>query len=64
MREGIPCTRMDDYTFAWREMAALPPRHIRTDLAPGDFYDAVLAAIRDDYALGPMPGPQGSPSPP
>lgn len=44
---------MDDYTFAWREMAALPPRHIRTDLAPGDFYDAVLAAIRDDYALTP-----------
>ena len=49
MREGIPCTRMDDYTLAWHEMTALPPRH----LPHATTADALIAAIRADYGLAP-----------
>lgn len=40
---------MDDYTNAWLEMTALPPRH----LPHGATADALIATIRADYGLTP-----------
>lgn len=40
---------MDDYTNAWLEMTALPPRH----LPHGATAEALIAAIRADYGLAP-----------